>query len=235
MSRQARVVAEAVPHHVTQRGNNRQDIFLTDDDRRFYVDLLRERCEMFGVSLLGYCLMTNHVHFIAIPRCADSLAKALGQTHWRYAMRFNRRYRRSGHLWQNRFYSCPLNPSHLLTALAYVDLNPVRAGLVGEAGEYPWSSAGAHLEGRDLLGLLDDWAWSEYGFQADWADTLQSGTSQEKTEALKTATANGLACGDDAFVSRLEEVSGRSLRSRKHGPAPQAAKSASAVAGGGVA
>ena len=143
MSRQARVVAEAVPHHVTQRGNNRQDIFLTDDDRRFYIDLLREKCEQFGVSLLGYCLMTNHVHFVAVPRRADSLAKTLGQTHWRYAMRFNRRYRRSGHLWQNRFYSCPLGPSHLLAALAYVDVNPVRAGLVGDAAQYPWSSARA--------------------------------------------------------------------------------------------
>jgi hypothetical protein len=78
MSRQARVVAEAVPHHVTQRGNNRQDIFLTDDDRRFYIDLLREKSAQFGVTLLGYCLMTNHVHLVAVPSHANSLAKALG-------------------------------------------------------------------------------------------------------------------------------------------------------------
>ena len=80
MSRQARVVAEGVPHHVTQRGNNRQNIFLTADDRRFYIDLLRDRSAQFGVSILGYCLMTSHIHLIAIPRCPDSLAKALGQT-----------------------------------------------------------------------------------------------------------------------------------------------------------
>ena len=102
MSRQARVVAEGVPHHVTQRGNNRQDILLTDDDRRFYIDLLRDRSAQFGVAILGYCLMTNHVHLVAVPRHRDSLAKALGQTHWRYAMQFNRRYHRSGHLWEFR-------------------------------------------------------------------------------------------------------------------------------------
>ena len=234
MSRQARVVAEDVPHHVTQRGNNRQDIFLTDDDRRFYIDLLREKCAQFGVSILGYCLMTNHIHLVAIPRRCDSLAKALGQTHWRHARRFNRRYRRSGHLWQNRFYSSPLGPSHLLAALAYVDLNPVRAGLVGDAAEYPWSSAHAHLEGSDRLGLLDDWEWSEYRLQADWSATLRTGASDDQTAALRTATANGLACGEDAFVSKLEQNSGRSLRSRQHGPAPQAAKSASVGAGSRV-
>jgi len=234
MSRQARVVAEAVPHHVTQRGNNRQDIFLTDDDRRFYIDLLRQKCGQFGVSLLGYCLMTNHVHFVAIPRRADSLAKALGQTHWRHAMRFNRRYRRSGHLWQNRFYSSPLGPSHLLAALAYVDLNPVRAGLVGDPVEYPWSSARAHLEGNDQLRLLDDWEWGECGLQAEWAATLRTGPSDEQTAALRTATANGLAVGDDDFVSQLERISGRPLRSRKRGPAPSVLKTASAAAGSGV-
>lgn len=234
MSRQARVVAEAVPHHVTQRGNNRQDIFLTDDDRRFYIDLLREKCEQFGVSLLGYCLMTNHVHFVAVPRRADSLAKTLGQTHWRYAMRFNRRYRRSGHLWQNRFYSCPLGPSHLLASLAYVDVNPVRAGLVGDAAQYPWSSARAHLEGSDPLRLLDDWEWIECGLQADWAATLRTGPSDEQTAVLRAATANGLAAGDEDFIAKLERSSGRSLRSRKHGPAPSGPKTASAAAASAV-
>ena len=157
MSRQARVVAEGVPHHATQRGNNRQDIFLTDDDRRFYIQTLREKSEQFGLTVLGYCLMTNHVHVVAVPRRPDSLAKALGQTHWRYAMRANRRYRRSAHLWQNRFYSCPLGPSQLAAALSYLDLNPLRAGIVGDPAEYPWSSCRSHLAGRDDLGLLDDW------------------------------------------------------------------------------
>jgi putative transposase len=128
MARTARVVAAGVPHHVTQGGNNRQDVFLTDDDRRYYLSVLRDRSQQAGLQLLGYCLMTNHVHLVVIPTRAESLAQALGRAHSWYAQRFNRRYRRSGHLWQNRFYSCPLGSSQLVRALAYVDLNPVRAG-----------------------------------------------------------------------------------------------------------
>jgi REP-associated tyrosine transposase len=135
----ARVVVEGVPHHITQRGNNRQDVFLVDEDRRSYIQTLRDKCQQHGVALLGYCLMTNYVHLIGIPPQATSLALALGQARWRYAMRFQQRYGRSGHLWQRRFYSCPFGPRRLVTALAYVDLNPVRAGLVGEAVQYPWS------------------------------------------------------------------------------------------------
>ena len=109
----ARVVAAGVPHHITQRGNNRQDVFLLDDDRRFYLETLRERSPRHGVTLLGYCLMANQVHLVAIPERPDSLARALGQSHSRYAQGFNRRYGRTGHLWQNRFYSCPLGRTHL--------------------------------------------------------------------------------------------------------------------------
>jgi putative transposase len=118
------LVAPAVPHHVTRRGNNRQDIFVSDEDRLLYLDRLKQDCQDCGVRLLGYCLMTNHVHLVALPARAESLGKALRRTHSSYAQSFNRRYRQSGHLWQNRFNSCPLGPSHLATALAYVDPNP---------------------------------------------------------------------------------------------------------------
>ena len=127
-------MAEGVPHHITQRGNNRQDVFLVDEDRRFYLDTLAEDCRRCGVGVLGYCLMTNHVHLVAVPERADSFARALRRSHSRYAQRFNRQYGRSGHLWQNRFFSCPLGRDHLLTALFYVDQNPLRAGSVGQAG-----------------------------------------------------------------------------------------------------
>ena len=100
MAREARVVAEGVPHHITQRGNNRQDVFLLDEDRRFYIEALRAKSQQHGLTVLGYCLMTNHVHLVAIPQRATSLARAVGQAHWRYTIRFNRRYQRSGHLWR---------------------------------------------------------------------------------------------------------------------------------------
>ena len=137
MARAARVVVEGVPYHITQRGNNRQDVFLSSEDRRFYLDLLRTKCSEHGVAVLGYCLMTNHIHLVAIPKRAISLARAIGQTDGRYSQWFNRRHRRIGHLWQARFKSCALGRSHLLTALAYVDLNLnlVRARIVPAAAD----------------------------------------------------------------------------------------------------
>ncbi len=226
MSRQARVVAEGVPHHVTQRGNNRRDVFLLEDDRRFYIDVLREKCARFGVTILGWCLMTNHVHLIAVPRRENSLAKALGQTHWQHAMRFNQRYQRSGHLWQNRFYSCPLGRDHLEPALAYVDRNPVRAGLVGKAAEYPWSSAAAHLSGRDEGGLMDERTWAKWGFQDGWEDLLATDSAGSGEEELRRATYGGLALGDDAFVTELEQKLQRRLRPKPPGRVPKAAAQA---------
>jgi len=114
---------------LAQRGNNRQNIFLLDEDRRFYIEVPRAKPRQYGLTILGYCLMTNHVRWIAIPKRPHSLAEAVGQTHWRYTMHFNKSTARRGHLWQNRFYSCTLGPSHLVAAPAYADLNPVRAAL----------------------------------------------------------------------------------------------------------
>ena len=111
--RAARVVAEGVPHHITQRGNNRQDVFLVDEDRRFYLETLAEDCRRCGVGVLGYCLMTNHAHLVAVPERADSFARALRRPHSGYTQRFNRHYGRSGHLWQNRFFSSPLGRDHM--------------------------------------------------------------------------------------------------------------------------
>ena len=228
MPRMARVVVEGVPHHITQRGNNRQDVFLVDEDRRSYIQTLRDKCQHHGVALLGYCLMTNHVHLIGIPRQAASLALALGQAHWRYAMRFHRRYGRSGHLWQNRFYSCPLGPRRLATALAYVDLNPVRAGLVGEPVQYPRSSAAAHVTGYDAAGLIDEREWSELALQGDWKQRLESKIGDESTAELRRATYSGVPFGDPEFVIQLEQRHARRLRPAPPGPSP---KSHNAAAG----
>jgi REP element-mobilizing transposase RayT len=105
MPRVARIVVPGVPHHITQRGNNRQDVFFVDDDRRLYLGLLAKSAARYGLQVLGYCLMTNHVHLVAVPLTAESLAKALGRTDFVYTQYIARRHRRSGHLWQNRFYS----------------------------------------------------------------------------------------------------------------------------------
>ncbi len=124
MSRQSRVEAVGEPHHITQRGNNRQTVSRSDADRLFYLNTLRRRARDHGMSILGYCLMANHVHLVAVPKHEYSLARAIGQTHFIYAQHFNRTGRRSGHLWQSRFYSAPLGPDHLVDALLYIDLTP---------------------------------------------------------------------------------------------------------------
>ncbi len=145
MARQARIVIPDVPHHVTQRGNNRQDVFFTDDDRRLYLAVLQERCAAAGVRVLAYCLMNNHVHLIVVPPDEGSLAAAVGRTHFLYAQAINHLHGRSGHLWQGRFYSCPLDETHLWRAAAYVERNPVRSRLVRRAWKWPWSSAAVHV------------------------------------------------------------------------------------------
>ena len=141
MPRLARIAVVNVAHHVTQRGNARQFILANDDERTVYLNLLRKYAELCELSLLGYCLMSNHVHLLVVPRKDDSLARALKQTHGRYASYWNATHRSSGHVWQGRFYSCPLDESHLWLALRYVELNPVRAAMVSRAELWPWSTA----------------------------------------------------------------------------------------------
>jgi putative transposase len=228
MPRAARVVAEGVPHHITQRGNNRQDTFLLDEDRRIYLNTLRAKCRQHRVSVLGYCLMSNHVHLIATPEHGNALARALGETHWIYARYVNQRYRRSGHLWQNRFYPCPLGPAHVVAALVYADLNPLRAGLVGAAEQYPWSSAGKHSGGSDPADLVDDWSWRELGLGADWQERLLAAGRGQEGE-LRRCTYAGTPFGSETFVAEMERRTGRRLRPKPPGPEPRGKNSLAAA------
>src|ERR1700677_2500428 len=144
MARLARVVAVGVPHYITQRGNARRFILQDEVDRKIYLDLLLQSLDLHGVALIGYCLMSNYVHLIAIPRKADVLAPALKEAHGRFASYWNALHHSTGHVWQGRYYSCPLDEPHLWEALRYTELNPVRAGLVSGPECWPWASAGVH-------------------------------------------------------------------------------------------
>jgi len=163
--RRARSVFPGIAHHVTQRGNNRQQVFLSTSDYELYLKVLARHCRSCGVAIAAYCLMPNHVHLIAMPEAEDSLSKALGQTHAEYALAFNRSEGRSGHLWQNRFFSCPLDRDHLAQAQLYVELNPVRAGLVDEAWQWGWSSAGRCDSLGRLVGMAAEWANRRAAYQ----------------------------------------------------------------------
>ena len=205
-------------HHVTQRGNNRQDVFFVDDDRRVYLELLAEQSRRFGLSVQGYCLMTNHVHLLATPAGPDSLAKALGRTHFLYTQYVNRLHGRSGHLWQNRFYSCALDEPHQWAALAYVERNPVRARLVRLAWRYEWSSAAAHCGlAEDPSGLLDLPAWRRQRRGPDWQAALRQPADEAQTALLRLCTHTGRPLGSDSFLAKLETLLGRRLRALPRG------------------
>ncbi len=213
MPRVARTVIPNCPHHITQRGNNRQDVFFVDDDRRQYLEFLQQRCEIDGVEVLGYCLMANHVHLVAVPRSEDGLARAVGRTHFLYTQYVNRMHGRSGHLWQNRFYSCTPDEPHLWTALRYVERNPVRARLFRRPWRWPWSSAAAHVAERpDASGLLDLETWFSECSPERWRQELAESVDDAAVGRLHRCTHSGRPLASDNWISKLEQKLGRRLR-----------------------
>ncbi|MGD2109963.1 MAG: transposase [Phycisphaerae bacterium] len=214
MPRVARIVLPGLPHHIVQRGNNRQDVFFVDDDYRVYLEMLRELAERHRLSIQGYCLMTNHVHLIATPPSPEALAKAVGRTNFRYAMYVNRLHQRSGHLWQNRFFSCALDEVHAWRALRYVERNPVRARLVRVAWRYWWSSAAEHCGCRraNKIALVDPRAWQRTWDAGRWQQTLRETDDEETLSRLRLCTHRGRPLADDSFLSKLEHKLGRRLR-----------------------
>ena len=222
MARLARVVAPGLPHHITQRGNRRQQTFFNDGDYRAYLDLMAEWCGQRGVAIWCYCLMPNHVHLIAVPETPEALALGIGEAHRRYSRRINRREDWRGFLWQGRFASFPLDNDYLLAAVRYVELNPVRAGLVKRPGAWRWSSAAAHLKGRGdpLLGATPPLP----EMIGDWKAFLAGGLAPDDHEEIRRHERTGRPLDDDAFVGRLERSLGRPLRKAKPGRKPAGGK-----------
>jgi putative transposase len=212
MPRIARTVAVGCAHHITQRGNNRQDIFFVDDDRRVYLDLLHEQAGKYGLDVSGYCLMSNHVHLIATPHAEDALAKAIGRTHFRYTQYINRLHKRSGHLWQGRFYSCALDERHFWLAMKYVERNPIRARLCRKPWRYVWSSAAAHVDAAARSEILNLSDWYDRISAARWREELSMGLEESDVKRLRSRTYTGRPLGSDSFLSKLERVLGRRVR-----------------------
>ena len=171
MPRNARCVLPGLPYHVTQRGTDHQAVFYTHADRNTYLSLVARHQPDAGVRVLAYCLMTNHVHFVVVPKRADSLAVLFRRVHGAYSQWLNTRLSRTGHLWQNRFYSCPMSERHLWIGLHYVEANPVRAHMTIQPAEYRWSSAAVHLQGvADKAGVLDMEFFQRSGGVETWRE-----------------------------------------------------------------
>ncbi len=209
-----------LPHHVTQRGNRRERVFFGDDDYALYRDLLAERCRKAGVACWAYCLMPNHVHLILVPAHPDGLARALGETHRRYTGFVNARARQTGHLFQSRFGSVALDEAHLAAAARTICLNPVRAGLVGRAEDWRWSSLRAHLSSKDDGLVTVAPLLKRIGRFADLVETESGGAEPEVFLALRAAETIGRPLGDSAFLDRIESLLARTIRPAKRGRKP---------------
>ena len=215
MPRMARIVVPDCPHHVTQRGNRREEVFFTDADRVRYLELLKAYADKHGLAVQAYCLMSNHLHLVVRPRTEASLAGALRPVFLRYAQHVNRTQGLSGRLWQGRFFSCPLDEVHFWEAVRYVERNPVRARMVRKAERYAWSSAAAHCGLREDLLLAD--AAELAGQVGDWSAWLREGQDDGMVGAIRGGTRTGRPVGSDGFIGRLERMLGRVLRPRKGG------------------
>jgi putative transposase len=214
MARLARIVVPGLPHHVTQRGNRRERVFFEDGDHLRYLAFLAEGQRKSGTAIWAYCLMPNHVHVVAVPSHADGLRALFAEAHRRYAAFVNGRAGWTGHLWQGRYGSVVMDDDHLASAIRYVSLNPVRAGLVARAQDWPYSSVGAHLAGRndavvDVAPVLERFP--------DFRALIEAGGRAGEFDALRRGEGSGRPLGDDAFVARLGQRIGRRLDRGKPG------------------
>jgi putative transposase len=224
MARLSRVVVPGLPHHVTQRGNRREPIFFEDGDHDVYCDMLAEQTRRYDVEVWAYCLMPNHVHLILTPASAEGMARAMRETHRRYAGFVNARARWNGHLFQGRYGSVAMDEPHLMAAVRYVSLNPVRARLVAQAQEWAWSSVRAHLKGEDdglvvVRPVLDR--------VERFADLIAGDAEAESRHAaaqraLRLSESTGRPAGARDFIDDLERLLGRKLARRAPGRKPRA-------------
>ena len=216
MPRIARIIAAGYPHHVTQRGNNRATVFFDDEDRQTYLQLLAGYAQKQNLQIWAYCLMSNHLHLLAVPGTETALSRGIGLTNQMYTQYLNRKLKQTGRVWQNRFFSCVVESDQYLWAVArYIERNPLKVGLAVSAETYRWSSAKAHMTGtRDLL--LGEDSWLSPQEQRAYAEFV--GTEDEETDdAIRRATRTGRPFGSESFMDVLELRLNQSLRPGKPG------------------
>jgi len=212
MARIARLVVPGYPHHITQRGSRKQRTFFCDADYRRYLNLIGGAATNARLEIWAYCLMPNHVHFVIVPKNADSLARLFKEAHRRYTREINIRNNWQGHLWQERFHSTVMDEAHMIAAVRYVERNPVIAGLCSKPDEWPWSSAKAHIRKSEdklitnppILRMI-----------ANWTAYLNAPLGEERIDAIKRHSSSGQPLGDEKFVAHLEGITGRRFTPRK--------------------
>jgi len=214
MPRQRRIVIPGLAHHVTQRGNYRQKVFERDKDFLLYSKWINQYAQKNKVAIVAYCLMSNHVHFVVIPGSKDGLARTFNTAHMRYSQYKNRLKKRKGHLWQGRFFSCVLGETHLVNAIRYVEQNPVRAKLTKQAWNYPWSSAGFHVNQSDQSPII--LKENTILDKTCWRDSIKI-ENLELNAQVRLTTQRGLVFGSPEFIQQVQNKIGRPLPSLLRG------------------
>src|SRR3989304_8396376 len=204
MSRIARAVALGFPHHVVQRGNNREKVFLNDEDKEKYLSLLKKYSGKWDSPILAYCLMSNHVHLLTRPTKNESLYKMMQAITLCYTQYINWTYKRTGRLWESRYHSCIVDKEKYLWAVArYIEQNPVRAKIVKKAEDYPYSSAKVHIYGTkdEILGET----LFEGRQRNDYIELMNATIKEEDINSIRNYTRNGRPFGDESFTEKMEQ------------------------------
>jgi len=225
MPRRARVTLVNEAHHVCQWSFKRRAIFASDRDCQAYLEVLREEARYYKVDILAYCLSRDRVHLVLVPRKRGSLSKVVGRTHFWYAQHLNRRRKRTGTLWHDRFHSCLVDEKYLLAAVQFVECQPVYDRIVRKAEKYQWSSAAAHTSGEDELDILALDVWPSARSRATWARKLSKQLDVETRKELLLHTRTGRPWGRGEFIEALEKKFRRRLHALPVGRPPKSPSS----------
>jgi len=223
MARLKRLAPIDIPQHIIQRGNNRQACFADDQDMAFYASLLLEYSRKFSVSLHAWVFMTNHVHLLASPHADDGISNMMQSVGRRYVRYFNREYRRSGTLWEGRFKSSLVqSETYLLQCQRYIELNPVRAGMVSDPAEYIWSSYQCHALGRAVRMCTPHTEYLSMGStdairQRAYRELFRSHVDDELIGDIRLAVNKGMALGNERFKDDIERLYNRRVRPARMG------------------
>ncbi len=224
MARLIRICPPGIPQHVIQRGNNRQVCFANDEDFVTYAHWLRESAKEYGVAIHAWVFMTNHVHILATPQVQHGISLMMQKLGRYYVRYFNKSYRRSGTLWEGRFKSCVVDADdYLLVCQRYIELNPVRAGMVNSPADYHWSSY--HSNGLEAPAKL----WTPHSVylalgksgqerQAAYQALFTGYIDDVMLDEIRESTNKGLALGNDRFKQQVEVLTGRRVTQMKPGP-----------------
>lgn len=227
MARLPRLALAGHPHHVLQRGASRLPIFVDDVDRQAYLDALREAAATLRVAVHGYVLMDDHVHLLLTPPEDATLGRLMQSLGRRYVAGFNRRHGRTGSPWEGRFRATIVEPEpHLLGCLRYIEQNPVRAGRVAHAGDWPWSSAAHHLGRRRDPLIVEPPAWWRLGNtpfdrESAWRQRLEDVMGPREAQPYTDSVLKGWALGSGAFLAQLAVATTRPLAARPRGRPPR--------------